>query len=281
MRRLFWLLIGVSLALIAVAGATALSFAQTRHLLQGLLNGPEQLTALGDNEQVRYEAGGEGFAREVEKLLPAATAKIEATQGRAFEHPVTIGVYTTMDAFVAGNGTGSDAPLGVMSFGRVTLSPKLFGPQHHRLPAILTHELSHAHLYGWIGGVAYIYLPNWFKEGLAVMVSDGGGGEAVSEAAARAALKRGERIVVNDVGDFKKLTDVPLEKAPPGKPDWYAIVLAYREAGMFVTWLHDSDRTAFDRMFKAILEGGKFTDAVNAGYNADIQSLWQKFLAAN
>jgi hypothetical protein len=57
--------------------------------------------------------------------------------------------------------------VGVTFAGRVNLSPKLFRPQQQRLPAILTHELSHAHIQGWIGETAYILrLPNWFKEGL-------------------------------------------------------------------------------------------------------------------
>jgi hypothetical protein len=47
---------------------------------------------------------------------------------------------------------GSTAPVGVTIFGRVNLSPKLFRPQHQRLRTILTHELSHAHIQGWIGG---------------------------------------------------------------------------------------------------------------------------------
>jgi len=76
---------------------------------------------------------------------------------------------------VATNGLGSDAPRGVTFFGRVNLSPELFWPERQRLPAILTHELSHAHIQWWIGVNAYIQLPKWFKEGLAVMVSGGGG----------------------------------------------------------------------------------------------------------
>ena len=41
------------------------------------------------------------------------------------------------------------------------------------LPVV--RELSHAHLQGWIGTNAVRHLPSWFNEGLAVMVSGGGG----------------------------------------------------------------------------------------------------------
>jgi hypothetical protein len=116
--------------------------------------------------------------------------------------------------------------VGVTIFGRVNLSPKLFSPQHQRLRAILTHELSHAHIQGWIGEYAYLYLPNWFKEGLAVMLSGGGGAELVSEEEARIAIQRGEKIVIDDAGSLTKLTDVRLEKKPENRPPWYPVVLA-------------------------------------------------------
>jgi hypothetical protein len=168
--------------------------------------------------------------------------------------------------------------VGVTFAGRVNLSPKLFWPQHQRLRAMLTHELSHAHIQGWIGANAYIHLPNWFKEGLAVMVSAGGGAELVSEEEARAAIQRGEQIVIDDSGSLKNLVDVRLERAPATKPVWYPVVLAYREAGMFVTYLRELDGLAFDRTMNEILDGRAFAEAVTVGYHADVQSLWQKFL---
>jgi hypothetical protein len=58
-------------------------------------------------------------------------------------------------------------------------------------------------------------------------------------------------------------------------------VLAYREAGLFVTWLRERDRTAFDRMMNALLDGGAFADAVTAGYHDDVRSLWQEFIESD
>ena len=39
--------------------------------------------------------------------------------------------------------------------------------------------------------------------------------------------------------------------------------LAYRQAGMFVNYLRESDGPAFDRMMSAILEGRAFAEAVD------------------
>ena len=265
------------MALIAAGAGTALAVPMTRHWLSARWNVPDRMPALSGNSQVHYEPGAEDFAREVAALLPDAVARVEAVHGRPYKHPVIVGVYATPEAYEAANGLGSMGPAGVTIFDRVNLSPKLFGPQRQRLRAILTHELSHAHIQGWIGEYDYIFLPNWFKEGLAVMVSGGGGAEFVSEAEARAAMQRGETIVINDDGGLLKWVDVPLEKAPENKPAWYPVVLAYREAGMFVAYLREQDRAGFDRMMNAILDDRPFADAVAAGYHEDVRSLWQKF----
>jgi hypothetical protein len=276
-RRIFLGIIGAPLALTAIGAGAALAVPRTRHLISGLLNMPDRMPALAANSQVHYQPGAEDFARDVAALLPDAIARVEAVHGRPFAHPVIVGVYATPEAYAAANGLGSVVPVGVTIFGRVNLSPKLFGPQHQRLRAILTHELSHAHIQGWIGEYAYLYLPNWFKEGLAVMLSSGGGAELVGEDEARAAIRRGERIVIDKTGGLSKLTDVPLEKEPENRPAWYPVVLAYREAGMFVNYLRESDRPAFDRMMDAVLDDRSFAEAVAVGYHDNARSLWEKF----
>ncbi len=49
---------------------------------------------------------------------------------------------------------------------------------------------------------------------------------------------------------------------------------------MFVNYLHELDKPAFDRMMKAVLDGRSFAEAVNTGYHDDVHSLWEKFVAA-
>jgi hypothetical protein len=279
-RHIIWVILGAPLALIVIGAGTALSVPAVRHAISGVWNLPDRLPALPDNSQVHYQPGAEDFARDVAALLPDAIARVEAVHGRRFSHPVTVGAYATPEAFVAANGVGSDAPRGVTFLGRVNLSPKLFWGERRRLPAILTHELSHAHIQWWIGANAYIRLPKWFKEGLAVTASGGGGAEAVSEEEARAALQRGEQIAIDDAGGLQDLlADIRFDSAPATKtPSWYPVVLAYREAGMFVNYLRESDGLAFDNTMGAILDGRTFAEAVDVGYHNDVRSLWQQFV---
>ncbi len=280
-RRTVWIVIGVPLALIIVGAGASLSMPAVRHMITGFLNLPDRLPALADNPLVHYESGAEDFARDVAVLLPEAIARVEAVHGRPFAHPVTVGAYATPEAFAAANGLGSNVPVGVTFAGRVILSPKLFRPQHWRLRAILTHEMSHAHLAGYIGGTSYFRLPPWFKEGLAVMISEGGGAELVKEDEAWAAIQRGEQIAIDDASSPQTTIDIRFDKAPEKQsPSWYPIVLAYREAGMFVKYLRQSDRPAFDRMLGAILDGRSFAEAINAGYHEDVRALWKKFASS-
>src|SRR5258708_30345129 len=141
-RRIFWVVIGVRLALTAIGAGAAVSLPTVRHIISGLWNLPDRLPALPDNSQVRYQPGAEDFARDVAALLPDAITRVEAVHGRRFAHPVTVGAYATPEVYAAANGLGSDVPVGVTFAGRVNLSPKLFCPEHRRLPAILRHELS-------------------------------------------------------------------------------------------------------------------------------------------
>ena len=110
--------------------------------------------------------------------------------------------------------------------------------------------------------------------------SGGGGAEMVSEEEARAAIRRGEEIVIDEAGSLQNLGDLRVERTPADKAAWYPIVLAYRQAGMFVTDLRESDRPAFDRMMNAILDGRTFAQAVTIGYHDNAPSLWQKFSAS-
>jgi hypothetical protein len=268
--------IGVVL-LAAIAGAAVPT---VRHIASGWWNSPDGLAALPENPQVHYESGASEQARIVASLLPAAIAQVEAVQGRRFAHPVTIGVYITPEAFIAANGLGSRRSVGMTFLGRVMLSPVLFSTQRHRLPAILTHELSHAHLQSWIAQLRFMRLPQWFKEGLGVMVSGGGGAEGVSEGQARDAIRRGDHIAIESTSSLLNLAAVKFVQ-PPEIPDTsFRIQLAYRQAGLFVAFLHETNPVGFARMMNAILDGHPFAEAVIAGYETDLRILWLRFVQA-
>src|ERR1700675_3571964 len=143
-RRIFLVVIGAPLGLIAIGAGAALTVPRTRHMISGLLNMPDRMPALDANSQVHYQPCVDDSASDVAALLQDVILRVEAVHGRRFAHPVIVGMYATPEAYAAANGLGSAVPAGVTFAARVNLSPKLFRPQQQRLPAILTHELSHA-----------------------------------------------------------------------------------------------------------------------------------------
>jgi len=267
-----------AVALVLLVAVAAASVPQVRHIASGWWNNPETLAGLPENRRVRYEEGAIDRARIVAGLLPAAVARVEAVHGRPFAHPVIIGVYLTPEAYAAANGTGFAGAVGVNFLGRVILSPSLFTTKRARLPAILTHELSHAHIRSWMSELSFIALPNWFKEGLAVVVSGGGGAEEVTVADARDAIRWGDRIAVQNAGSLLDWVGVRMV-APPHVPETsFRVQMAYRQAAMFVAFLQDSDPVAFAALMRAILDGQPFAEAVETGYHTDVETLWLRFL---
>ena len=131
------------------------------------------------------------------------------------------------------------------------LSPVLFSVQRQRLPAILTHELSHAHLRGWISQLSVMRLPQWFREGLAVIVSRGGGAEGVSELQARDAIRRGDHIAIESSSSLFNLGAVKFAQPPEIPGTSFRTEMAYRQAGLFVAFLHETDPVGFARMMNA------------------------------
>jgi hypothetical protein len=270
----------MAITLMLLVGVSAATAPEARHIASGVWNSPDRMAASPENPQVHYEPGGAEYAHAVAALLPATIARVQSVHGRPFAYPITVGVYVSPEAFAAGNGLGHSHAAGVTFFGHVTLSPILFSAQRQRLRAILTHEMSHAHLQSWISALAYIHLPNWFKEGLAVMVSRGGGAEFVSEIEARDAIRRGDRIAIQSEGSWRNLTGIKFEN-PSETPDGSRTMMGYRQAGLFVTFLHDRDAAGFARTMAAVLDGRQFGEAVMAGYGRDLWALWAEFMRVN
>ncbi len=186
----------VSTFVLVAAGCVAVATVpMLRHYLVALFNDPRDLPVLQRDGRVHFEPEARACALDVAALLPAALARVEAAQQRPFARGPTIGVYASYENYARANGLEDPAIAAVSRSGRVLLSPTLCGAERARLRGVLTHELSHVHLFGWRSSLFSARPPSWFTEGLAVAVSEGGGAEGVSEAEAAEALRKGYAIV--------------------------------------------------------------------------------------
>ncbi len=273
------------LALVATSCVGVAVFPMLRHYLVALFNDPNDLPALEGVGGIHFEPEAKVCALEVAALLTAAVTRVEAVQGRRFARSPTIGVYASYENYARANGFDDPAIAAVSRSGRVLLSPTLCGEERARLPGVLTHELSHTHLFGWRSSLFAARPPSWFTEGLAVMVSDGGGAEGVSEAEAAGALVKGYAIMVTDEGRWRDFASIRFEIEPPNDPFHDDFVtfrqrLAYRQAGMFVAWLRKRDPDAFAQLLSRIENGESFRDSFHASYAANASEKWRHFVAS-
>lgn len=271
----------VTSAALAVVGAAVPTL---RNFIVARFNDPADLPALASDSRVHFEPGARACAFAVATLLPAALARIETAQGRLFARAPIIGVYASYENYARANGLGDPGVAAVSRSGRVVLSPTLCGEERARLPGILTHELSHTHLYGWRSSLFSRRPPSWFTEGLAVMVSDGGGAEGVSEEQAAAAIRNGYAIVVSDDGLWRDFASIrfaiePPRDSPHGDFVTYRQRLAYRQAAMFVAWLRARDPNAFAEFLQRIEDGESFKDSFQTGSGASHEDSWRNFVA--
>jgi len=244
------------------------------------LHDPATLPATATDPRVHYETGADAYADAVARALPAAMAEIESAQGRPFAHPLVVGAYVDDRAYAAANGTGHAKTNGTTLFDRITLAPRLWREEPDRLDAYLAHELSHEHLWGTLGTFNYVRLPAWFIEGLAVWASSGGGAQRVTVAEATRAVRSGQSIAVPDAAPLLFLSRLSPPANLNGLEGPRASHMAYRQAGMFVAYLHDSDPNRFQRFLDRLYAGERFKVAFEASFSTTVNVQWGLFVAS-
>lgn len=233
-----------------------------------LAQSTSHFVSLPEDTRVRYEPGAEQNARIVAKALPHAVKTVEGGHQQPFPKPIVVYVCATEKSFES-YGFGVKGAGGFVFGERLFLSPKPVNTAE-RLPRVLTHELSHLHLEQMIGSWrATSRLPGWFKEGLAVVVSNGAGAETVSETQARRAIVEGRVFHREGTGSLL----FPQTAAREGLPAH----LFYRESALFVDFLRHSSREGFARMLQEIYGGKKLSAAVQSGFGRDLDGLWEEF----
>ena len=219
--------------------------------------------------RILCEPGSAALAQKILPLLPAAIESIERAQYAPFAKPIRIYTYATIQSYATHSG-GAEYSAGSASLSTIHLSPKLL-QMPERIPAVLIHELSHLHLQQPIGSLAWARIPSWFHEGLATLVSNGGGAETVTAQEALEAFAHGKHFVPEE----SQWALFPRSASSYDlRPHMY-----YRQAALFVGYLRESDPEAFRQMLQAIATKVAFAQAVQSSYGKPLQALWHAFLA--
>ena len=223
------------------------------------------------NPRVLYEPGMEESATLVASALPSAVIRVETRQHLPLAKPFRIYVCSSQESFNAYMGAPPGATArGVKVLNDIFLAPSAFsswrGDTHG---SVLTHELSHLHLYQRLGHRRSLWdMPVWFLEGLAVTVS-GGGGEGVTSKDATSAILAGHHFTPDEKGSLLR----------PKRASDYGIgtFMFYRQSELFVTFIRDRDPSAFgDFMLSLQLGGGgTFASLFEASFGTDVGEMWE------
>lgn len=217
--------------------------------------------------RILCEPGSEALAQAAAPLLPQALEVVARAQFAPFPQPIVIYTYATRDSYAA-HSSGHISSAGQVFNAALHLSPKVLD-QPGRAERILSHELSHLHLRLQMGGWTWGRIPGWFHEGLAVFVSNGGA-ENVSADTAFEAIRHGRSFVP----EGSSSTLFPKSAASYGlEPHMY-----YRQAALFVGFMRDENRSAFEAMIKTLAAGTPFAEAVQSSFGKPLPELWEMFL---
>ena len=204
----------------------------------------------------------------VNKHLSAATDQVQKLQGYTLDKPLKIYVFDNEADYMRLGGCPQGSRACVFS-SQLSLSPRLMGEPDTVL-AILTHELSHVLLQQRMGTWKISRVPAWFLEGLAVVVSDGGGAEGVGAEDAAAAIKSGQRFNPDMSKNWLSQKTATHYQLPHR--------LFYRQSALFVQHLKATHTDSFEALMRRMHSGMGFHDAFASSFTQSIDLLWQEFL---
>jgi hypothetical protein len=212
------------------------------------------------------------LADRVAAAVQNSMAIIEQTHGAKFEQPPRIFVCHTdcFTTFTAANKEAAAAQIDDAVF--MNEDVLLQREQQRGTPVenFLTHELAHLLLFQHAGRVAYLRVPLWFKEGIAVAVTNSAAIEACTPAEAAQRILAGKVFDPAEDGSvFRNRTASSYGLGPS---------IFYRQAGLFVQYLRERNPAAFQMALKDILSGADFQQSFSRAYAQSISAQWPDFV---
>lgn len=232
----------------------------------------DQFVEVRANAQVHYLGeDAKVMARRLAMAMDASVSKVERMNGRKFIEPPKVYVCNA-DCFLRFSTMERTVPAAHF-MDAIFMNDSDLRKKEHRFSMapenFLVHELTHLLFYQHAGAIAYMRTPAWFREGWAVIVSDGAGAQACSPEEAAKHLLAGASFDPAEEGSlFRNRT-----AASYGLP--YPVF--YRQAALFVAYLRDTDSSAFRTALDLIFEGERFQHSFVRAYGKPLTAYWHSF----
>lgn len=242
-------------------------------LMSARMQPRSQFVPVAANPQVAYAPGSEAMALRMSKALDGSKAIIEAAHGVAFLQAPRVFVCDA-ECFSTYTPLNKSVPAGHF-LDSVFMNDDVLRQRERSFNMspenFLAHELAHLLLYQHVGGIAYMQVPAWFREGLAVSVSNGAGSEGARAAEAAASIAAGKAFDPAESGSLfndRTASSYGLRSS-----------IFYRQAGMFVDYLRELDGKAFQAALRGVLKGEDLQNSFRTAYGQPLAVLWPGFEA--
>jgi hypothetical protein len=135
---------------------------------------------------------------------------------------------------------------------------------------IVYHELVHSIFKQHLGVYKYQKVPVWFNEGLATLISNGGGTGDITDDTARSLILEGKQFSPVEHENFIFPSSFENQDI--------SLWIQYRQAMLFVSFLREKDTIMFHRLIKDISQGIEFKNAISVAYDQSVPDLWNLFI---
>jgi hypothetical protein len=224
---------------------------------------------LPSNDRILYETGAGALVEEADRHLSQAVTAVESRQYGTFKEPFKVYVFATAKSFSDFSGVSEEVK-GAGLKDEVFLSGKLLNTIHE-VAGMLTHELSHVQLIQTLGTIKFNRnLPQWFREGLAIYVANGGGATNASEAEAIEQFLQGKHFSPETEGALINLKI-------PGSSGLNPSIF-YRQSGMFVHYMARNYPTQFEKFLRELQEGKEFEAYFPESFKLNVDEMLQAFI---
>ncbi len=222
------------------------------------------------DNRIFYEDGAEKIAKETALHLNKAINDVESKQFGKFTEPVKIYVFATPESFSKFSGI-SDKAKGASVGSEVYLSG-LMKDIPEEIYGMVGHELSHVQLSQNLGVITFNRsLPRWFREGLAIYVSSGGGAPRNYEEETKSMFLEGKHFVPESIGTlFNRNLNSTADIGPK---------MFYSQSGMFMTFLANKYPEKFEALLKGLQNGNKFKEQFNKSFGNDVESVLKDYIS--
>ncbi len=223
------------------------------------------------DDRILFETGAEALASEAALFLPQAIQNVESRQFGEFKAPIKVYAFATSRSFARFSGV-SEKVKGASVDSEVFLSGQLL-EKMAEVQGMLTHELSHVQLSQTLGTIRFNHtLPRWFREGLAIYVSDGGGATSATEAEAIEHFAKGEHFYPEAEGTLLFPGFLASKGLEPK--------IFYRQSGIFVGYLAITYPKQFKTFLQGIQAGNSFEPGFTECFGFKLDEMLQVFISS-